>query len=157
MKLKLILYTCLLIGLVSCSLEKSYISPLGNMLVSPNVTPQSFSSTNVQNKTEIVAQSAELTNTISSFPKTSNKEVNNEVSVLKKQVKNYVYALQEHNIRAKEKAFFEIESSYKKIQRLRKKLNPEENQVVNRYLVKIKGNITKLESLNKTDSTSIKQ
>lgn len=157
MKLKLIVYSFLAIGLVSCTLEKINISPLSNMLVPQNNVSVQTLTYDVHTKTDAITYSSELTNHISSFPKTSNEEVNREVNVLRKQIKSYVYALQEHNIREQEKVFFEVESSYKRIQRLRKNLIPEEEQLINRYLVKIKGNITKLESLSKKDTASIKQ
>ena len=76
---------------------------------------------------------------------------------VKKSVKNYVYALEEYNIEARKQALFEIERSYKKIQRLRKYLSKDDNNLINRYLVRVKSNITKLETLTKPKSVSIKQ
>lgn len=156
MKLKLVFFSFFITFLVSCTLEKMNISPISNMfLPKDNTSVQGFTY-NIHTKTDIITYSSELTNHISSFPKTSSKEMNTEVNELKKRIKNYVYILQEYNIKERQKAFFEVESSYKKLQKLRKKLPYKEDQLINLYLVKIKGNITKLEALSKQDSTIIK-
>lgn len=153
MKLKKILiHIVMFLGLVSCSLEKAYISPLGNVLSSEesiNYMSNDTTGYSVKNKSEIVHYSSELTNHLSSFPKVAHPEMNKEINILKREIKNYIYAVQEHNITAKDKARLKVEVSYKKIQKLRKHLSAKEDSLVNRYLVKIKTNITKLESLNK--------
>jgi len=113
---------------------------------------------NFQDQTDAVFYSSELTNAMSTFPKLQNTAVNLEVARLKKGVRNYVYALQQYNIDARKDALDDVEKSYKKIQRLRKFLNKDDDDVINRYLVRIKSNITKLEALNKqNNSISVQQ
>ena len=95
---------------------------------------------------------------MSTFPKFKNSAVNDEVAVLKKYIKDYVYALQVYNIDEKAQALDRVERSYKKIQKLRNFLNSDDDNVINRYLVRIKSNIAKLESINNSsESISIQQ
>lgn len=99
---------------------------------------------------ELIKYTAELTNTTSSFPKFSDEDVNKEISRLKFNVSEYVYAVKEFNRTGKEKAFYNYENSYKKIQRLRNRLSPDEQNILNRFMVNIKTNITLVESLKST-------
>ncbi|MGP1501812.1 hypothetical protein [Bergeyella cardium] len=156
--IKYFTYLLIPILLVSCTLEKASISPMGASLNSfPSETKVASTNKKSKDKSEIIYYSSELTNQVSRFPKFKSNAVNKEVLNLKKSVKNYVYALQEYNIEARKQALFEIERSYKKIQRLRKYLSKDDNNLINRYLVRVKSNITKLETLTKPKSVSIKQ
>ena len=76
--------------------------------------------------------------------------MNEEVLALKFTISEYLYAVKEHNMIGKEKSFFNYEKSYKKLQKLKNKLNPEEQDILNRFLVKIKTNISLIESLKDT-------
>lgn len=103
---------------------------------------------NLKEKNMELFYASELTNQVSSFPKFENDAVNKEVGNLKYNVKDYVYAIQEYNLVGRTKAFSNIEKSYKKLQKLRTYLNADDNETINRYLVRIKGNINQLEILN---------
>lgn len=139
---------------ISCSTEK--VMPFdGDSISLTSLTPVNR---NFKEQSDVIFYSSEITNLISTFPKLKNKAVNDEVNNLKIYIKDYIYASQEYNVNARNKASFGIEKSYKKIQKLRKYLDKDEDDIVNRYLVRIKGNITKLEALqNNPDSISIKQ
>ena len=134
-----------LFSLVSCASEKYNTSPIAN----------SISGSTISNKTidELATNSinnninaSEITNLISSFPKINNNAVNDEISVLKINLQNYLYAYEAYNIDGKNRALSSIEKSYRKIQKLKNFLNTDEREVVNRYLVRIKTNISVLES-----------
>lgn len=146
----------ILTSLASCSTEKITFSPVGGNLSSLNsATPLNR---NFKEKSDVVFYSSELTNQMSTFPKFKNSAVNEEVAVLKKYIKDYVYALQVYNIDEKAQALDRVERSYKKIQKLRNFLNSDDDNVINRYLVRIKNNIAKLESINNnSESISIQQ
>lgn len=146
----------ILTTLASCSTEKITFSPVGGNLSSLNsATPLNR---NFKEKSDVVFYSSELTNQMSTFPKFKNSAVNEEVAVLKKYIKDYVYALQVYNIDEKAQALDRVERSYKKIQKLRNFLNSDDDNVINRYLVRIKSNIAKLESINNnSESISIQQ
>lgn len=89
---------------------------------------------------------AEITNLSSSFPVFGHKSVDKEVDNLKINLNNYIYAIENFNIRGKERSVKAVEESYKKLQHFRKKLTPDQDEVMNRYLVRIKTNMTILES-----------
>lgn len=149
--MKLLKFLGILLIVSSCSTEKLSLSPISETLnnskaapVNINTFPGKFTT-----KTGTDFYSAELSNQISTFPKFKNSALNAEVSKLKFYVKEYVYAVQAYNLVGQESAFYNIEKSYKKIQKLRKYLNTSEDEVINRYLVRIKSNISQLESLKK--------
>lgn len=153
--MKLFLYSFIIIFMfTSCTSEKVTVSPMTGILSSePAVVNRNF-----QDQSDVIFYSSELTNSMSTFPKFQNTAVNEEVSRLRTAVKSYIYALQQYNIDNRKEALEDVENSYKKIQRLRKFLNQDDNDVINRYLVRIKSNITKLESLSKQkNSISVQQ
>ena len=88
----------------------------------------------------------EITNLIATFPRFNNTAVDKEVFLLKEQLQNYLYAYEAYNLEGKNRALKNIEKRYKKIQQLRKFLNTDDDEVINRYLVRIKTNISTLES-----------
>lgn len=142
-----ILIFCLLL---SCTADKINLSPVGNSLDSNNTGSYSFSE-----RKNLILYSSEITNLVSSFPKFRNEAVNAEVKVLKYHLKDYIGAMEAYNINGLNIAQRNFEKSYKKLQKLRKFLNPDEDQVLNRYLVRIKTNMTLLASDIPKDSTSI--
>lgn len=149
--MKLLKLLGILLAVTSCSTEKLSLSPISQSIndskaipVNLNTFPGTFTA-----KTGIEFYSAELSNQISTFPRFQNSALNAEVSKLKFNVKEYVYAVQSFNIVGQESALFNIEKSYRKIQQLRKYLSTPEDEVINRYLVRIKSNISQLESLKK--------
>ncbi len=137
-------YIFILISLlvaVSCSVEKINLSPVNDLPSGNN--PDSFSYN--QGK-EIIVYSSEITNLTATFPKFKNDAVNAEVANLKYQLKDYIGALEAYNINGMTHAQRRFEKSYKKLQNLRKYLNSDDDQVLNRYLVRIKTNMSLLEN-----------
>lgn len=132
---------------MSCASEKiTTLSPIGK--VEDGFSTMSYgarSSTNIH--------AAEITNLIASFPKLRNDAANNEINKLKTHLKNYIYALDSYNMIERAKILRKVESSYKNVQKLRKYLNPDDDQIINRYLVRIKTNISSIEAT--FDDTSI--
>lgn len=140
---------CLL--LVSCSVEKVSVSPATALLSEVSYDTFADAADDIETKIEFINYSSEINNTFqNSLISFSKKEVNEEVSALKFTISEYLYAVKEHNMVGKEKSFFNYEKSYKKLQKLKNKLNPEEQDTLNRFLVKIKTNITLIESLKDT-------
>lgn len=130
-----------IIGLISCSVEKINLSPL-----SGNLADTSSPSSVLRTRPEQNVSAAELSNLIASFPKFRNDAVNTEVIHLKGHLRNYIYALDEYNLVERNKALRNFEKSYKNLQKLRKFLNRDEDEVINRYLVKLKKNVYIIES-----------
>ena len=140
---------CLL--LVSCSVEKVSVSPATALLSEVSYDTFADAADGIETKIEFINYSSEINNAFqNSLISFSKKEVNEEVSALKFTISEYLYAVKEHNTIGKEKSFFNYEKSYKKLQKLKNKLNPEEQDTLNRFLVKIKTNITLIESLKDT-------
>lgn len=143
-----IVFCSIILG--SCATDKVNLSPFSNNLTQvSSKTPKQMVNA-VGTNVELIKYTAELTNTTSSFPKFSDEDVNKEISRLKFNVSEYVYAVKEFNRTGKEKAFYNYENSYKKIQRLRNRLSPDEQNILNRFMVNIKTNITLVESLKST-------
>ena len=140
---------CLL--LVSCGIEKVSVSPATALLSEVSYDTFADAANGIETKIEFINYSSEINNAFqNSLISFSKKEVNEEVSALKFTISEYLYAVKEHNTIGKEKSFFNYEKSYKKLQKLKNKLNPEEQDTLNRFLVKIKTNITLIESLKDT-------
>ncbi|WP_175620755.1 hypothetical protein [Chryseobacterium schmidteae] len=129
----------------SCATEKLNLSPLSNTFSSDSKSVDSENSKSISiNITENV-NASEITNLISTFPKFTNTAVNDEVSTLKYTLQNYLYAVAAGNNSGKNKTIRNLEKSYKNIQKLRKYLKKDEDEVLNRYLVRLKTNITVIE------------
>lgn len=144
-------FVVIIVLLLSCSSEKVTLSPIYNSF--SNETPQKPTRfpDRFNDKTGEVFYASELLSHISTFPKFQNTALNDEVIHLKHNIKEYVYAVQSYNLTKQEKSLYNIEKSYKKIQRLRKYLNKNDDEIINRYLVRIKSNISQLQTL-KQDS-----
>ncbi len=142
-------YIATAILLLSCSAEKMNLSPLANSGNEPMVEYRSFGYGERKNLT---LYSSEITNLIATFPKFRNDAVNAEVAQLKYHLKDYIGAMHSYNINGLDVAQRNFERSYKKLQKLRKYLKPEDDQVLNRYLVRIKTNMTFLDSSIVKDS-----
>ena len=134
---------------VSCSSEKISLSPVYDNLSSSNSVSIKKFPDKFNEKTGQIFYTSELSSQISTFPKFENTALNKEVSKLKYHIKEYVYAIEAYNLVGQENSIGEIEKSYRKIQKLRKFLKPKDDDVINRYLVRIKSNITQLESIKK--------
>lgn len=142
-------YILILLLALSCSAEKINLSPVGGM----SLQSSSYSYSERKN---LIVYSSEISNLISSFPKFKNDAVNLEVVNLKYHLKDYIGAIEAYNINGLNNAQRNFEKSYKKLQKLRKYLNADDDQVLNRYLVRIKTNMTFLESNISKDPASIK-
>ena len=140
-------YTLLLLLTLSCSAEKINLSPVGISSGQNNVYSYS-------ERKNIIVYSSEITNLLTSFPKFRNDSVNAEITKLKYHIKDYIGAMEAYNVNGLNIAQRNFEKSYKKLQNLRKFLNEDEDQILNRYLVRIKTNMTFLESNISKDSTS---
>lgn len=104
---------------------------------------------------EKISYASTISNLVATFPKFKNDAVNSEVKNLKQDLMGYLNALQTYNNKEKEQSIKHFESSYKKIQKLRKYVNPDDDQVLNRYLVKIKTNINLLEAIDSKESRDV--
>ena len=143
-------YALLLLIIISCSAEKINLSPISNSL-----TQSSDNSTyNLGDRKDLIVYSSEITNLISSFPKFKNDAVNSEVKNLKIYLKEYIEAMESYNMTALYQSQRKFEKSYRKLQKLRKFLNSDEDGVLSRYLVRIKTNISQLDNLIPKDSLS---
>ena len=141
-------YTLLLLIALSCSAEKINLSPIGTMSSSSEIYSYS-------ERKNLIVYSSEISNLITSFPKFKNDAVNEEVGKLKYYLKDYIGAMEAYNMNGLNTSQRNFEKSYKKLQKLRKYLNKDDDQVLNRYLVRIKTNMTFLESNISKDSTAI--
>ncbi|PZU83695.1 MAG: hypothetical protein DI529_12320 [Chryseobacterium sp.] len=104
---------------------------------------------------EAIVYASSISNLVSTFPKFRNDAVNREVGSLKNSLTDYLNAIREFNQSEKHKAIGDFEKYYKKIQKLRKFMTKDDDEVLNRYMVKIKTNINLLEaSQSKTIETS---
>ena len=138
-------YTLIMFLALSCSAEKINLSPIGAMSGSSAIY-------SYDDRKNLIVYSSEITNLVASFPKFRSDAVNAEVTKLKYHLKDYIGAMEAYNINGLNRAQRNFEKSYKKLQTLRKYLNSDEDQVLNRYLVRIKTNMTFLESNVSKDS-----
>lgn len=140
----------LLVGIIlitiSCSTESSIVSD-NSIEIAPGVV-KSISP-------EKISYASTISNLVSTFPKFKNDALNSEVKVLKKNLTDYLNAIQTYGSSEKKEAITHFESSYKKIQKLRKFINSDDDQVLNRYLVKIKTNINLLEAVDGKESRDV--
>lgn len=144
--MKKILFYALIIcfTLTNCAVEKLNMSPLNSTISTGNDSGSLESRLGRAMQNNVNA--AEITNLISTFPKFRNDGVNLEVSRLKQHLQNYLYAYGAYDINGKNRNLREIERTYKKIQRLRQYLNKDEDEIINRYLVRLKTNLSELET-----------
>lgn len=136
-----------LLILTSCVAEKSNISPITSTMSKESKGSDAADLTDafsINIKKNINA--AEITNLVGSFPRFSNSRLNAEVSVLKYSLQNYLYAIDVDNVDGKKKSLKKVRKAYQDIQKLRKFLNYNDNEVINRYLVRIKTNIDVIEN-----------
>lgn len=141
------------IGLVlivsSCTAEKINLSPLGNSFMQGNMVASTYT---LGEKKDLIIYSSEITNLLSTFPKFQNNAVNLEVKNLKTHLKDYIGALESYDHKGISRSNRKFEQSYRNLQNLRKYLNGDDDEVLNRYLVKIKSNISRLNDSLPKDS-----
>ena len=137
-KLNLSCILLLLLTTLSCSVEKTNISPIGDSFSStnPKIAPYTLSE-----KKKLIVYSSEVSNLISSIPKFKNDAVNAEVLTLKTHLKHYLTGINTRNEKEIKSALKSYEKSYKKLQNLKNYLKQSENDVLNRYLVRLKTNM----------------
>lgn len=145
-------YCLIILLLISCSVEKINFSPIGDSAEKSSDNQSNYTLTERKN---LIFYSSEITNLIATFPKFKNDAVNYEVAVLKLHLKDYLGAMEEYNLKGLKTAEKKFEKSYKNLQKLRKYLQKDEDEVLNRYLVRIKINMSQLNSNIPQDSISI--
>ena len=110
-------------------------------------TTKEFSE-DAEKNVELIKYTAELTNTTAEIPTFKNEALNNEVSILKQNVEQYVNAIKLKNKIAKKNAYKNYQTTYKKIQVTKNQASPEEQELLNRFLVKIKTDIALIDTFN---------
>jgi hypothetical protein len=144
---RLIFFGVLLIITSSCASEKPNFSPLSNSFYSD--TKGSDSDRGLKKSIDINIRenvnASEISNLIATFPKFKDAKLNEEVTALKYSLQNYLYAIDANNVAGKNRSIKSFEKSYKKIQKLRQNLNKDDDEVLNRYLVRLKTNISVIE------------
>lgn len=148
MKKKISLLLLLLL-MQSCAVERVNLSPLSDSF-STYSTSSFISSTGKSLST--VGYTSELTNTLSQFPLFGNEKLNREIGGMKQHVSDYVYAVKKDQSSEKTKAYKNFSVSYKKIQHLKEELSIEDTELLNRYLVKIKTNISLIDAITFPDT-----
>lgn len=139
----------LIILLTSCSVEKVNLSPLSNNFSNFNTT-NTFAESSYKS-VQTVGYTSELTNVISEFPVFNHAKLNTEVYKLKLSITDYIYAIKQENHLEKSNAYKKYTDAYKNIQKLKAELSKEELELLNRFLVKIKTNISLIDSINITE------
>lgn len=127
-----------------------------NSAASEQVHSDMLSDTYAYLSPEAIVYASSISNLVATFPKFRNDAVNKEVSSLKSSLSDYLGAVREFNQFSKHQSLEDFEKYYKKIQKLRKFMVKDDDEVLNRYMVKIKTNINLLEaSQSKTEEISM--
>lgn len=127
-----------------------------NSAASEQVHSDMLSDTYAYLSPEAIVYASSISNLVATFPKFRNDAVNKEVSSLKNSLTEYLTSVRDFNLSEKHKSLDEFERYYKKIQKLRKFMVKDDDEVLNRYMVKIKTNINLLEaSQSKTEEISM--
>lgn len=146
-------FSCILLLLLicSCTVENINLSPLSDTssTVSGKKPPYTL-----KDRKKLIVYSSEITSLIGSFPRFRSDAVNSEVVNLKYYLKEYITAMEAYNTKGLNTSHRKFEKSYKKLQNLRKYLNKDEDAVLNRYLVRIKTNMTFIDAIIPQDSLS---
>ncbi|WP_379965786.1 hypothetical protein [Epilithonimonas sp. UC225_85] len=127
-----------------------------NSAASEQVHSDLLSDTYAYLSPEAIVYASSISNLVATFPKFRNDAINREVSSLKVSLSDYLGAVRDFNQSTKHKSLEDFEKYYKKIQKLRKFMTKDDDEVLNRYMVKIKTNINLLEaSQSKTEEVSM--
>ncbi|WP_407403629.1 hypothetical protein [Chryseobacterium sp.] len=147
--MKQLFLVAILVAIVntSCATEKLNTSPLSSNFYSEAKTAQAEIESNNEININIRdnVNASEITNLISTFPNFKNKGLNEQIQILKYNLQNYLYAIDAGNRSGKNRNIKSVEKSYKNIQKLRSSLDNDDNELLNRYLVKIKTNVSVIE------------
>lgn len=145
--MKRLLFFGVLLFITSCATEKQNFSPLSTGFYSETKGSDSDkgsgNSININVKSNVNA--SEISNLIATFPKFKNTALNSEIITLKYSLQNYLYAIDADNLGGKNKALKDFEKSYKKVQKLRQNINKDDDEILNRYLVRLKTNVSAIE------------
>ena len=144
-------YIVIFFLIVSCSAEKINLSPVAGLSSGSKVNQSTYS---LKERKNLIVYASEITNLMASFPKFSSEAVNKELVQLNYHLKDYIGAIEAYNMNGLAIAERNFERSYKKLQKLRKFLNQDEDEVLNRYLVRIKTNLSILNNNIPKDSLS---
>ncbi|KMQ68075.1 hypothetical protein ACM39_09450 [Chryseobacterium sp. FH2] len=144
---RLFFFGIILIITSSCATEKLNFSPLSNSFYSESKgdTDKKGLKKSIEINIKENVNASEISNLISTFPRFKNIDVNEQVTELKYSLQNYLYAIDAGNISGKDRAIKSFEKSYKKIQKIRQHLSQDDDEVLNRYLVRLKTNINVIE------------
>ena len=124
----------------SCSVEKENLSPTKSIFDEI----QSYTPKNIQQEIE---NQSNFTNSFKEVKNLSYPAINPEIYNLQFYITEFIYATQAYNDIDKEKAFSKYEKAYKKVQKLKNKLPDEEQQRLNQFLVKVKTNMSLIETI----------
>ena len=128
----------------SCSVEKLKLSPLANSFSNTNSVYSASSKTSESINT--INYTSELSNLLSEFPIFSNKTMNSEIYKLKFYITDYLYAIKQKDVISKNDAYELYKKTFVNIQKLKDKLPEDELELLNRFMAKVKTNITLIES-----------
>ncbi|MEC5157439.1 hypothetical protein [Chryseobacterium sp. MP_3.2] len=142
-------YIGLILIVSSCTAEKINLSPIANSFTQGNMVASTYT---LGEKKDLIIYSSEITNLISTFPKFRNNAVNLEIKNLQTHLKDYIGALESYDNSGISRSNRKFEQSYRNLQNLRKNLNGDDDEVLNRYLVKIKTNMSRLNNFIPKDS-----
>lgn len=136
--------------LMSCAVEKPNLSPLSNNF-------SSFSNVNsitgnYYQSLEKVNYAAELTNILSEFPVFKNSKLNAEIYKLKLSITDYIYSVKQENVLEKSNAYKKYRDAFKNIQTLKLQLPKDQLELLNRFLAKVKTNMSLIDSINSTET-----
>ena len=130
----------------SCSVEKENLSPTTSIFDEiQSYTPKNIQQ-EIENQSNFILYSSEITNSFKAVKNLSYPIINSEISNLQFYITEFIYATQASHI-DKEKAFSKYEKAYKKVQKLKNKLPDEEQQRLNQFLVKVKTNMSLIETI----------
>lgn len=135
----------------SCSVEKVNLSPLSNSFTSYSLGTSNLVE-NSSKSFDKVNYVSEITNTLSEFPTFEFQNLNAEIYKMKLYISDYIYAIKQNDTESKSKAYKNFTSTYKNIQNLKSNLSSDEIELLNRYLVKIKTNISLIDSIDITET-----
>lgn len=140
----LILLILLSIIIVSCSTEKiAFLSEIGgkqNLIDFQKDISQNINKVNYM---------SELSDIVSYIPEFKNEKINKAIEKTKFDITDYIYAIREYNRVGEERSFDRLQSDFKKLTKFKNLMSEDEYEVLMRYLVKIKSNISLLKSNQK--------
>lgn len=132
---------------ISCNTEKINLSPIDTSSIASSFSNAKISnSTTYTQRVDNIGYASEITNTSAMLPKFGNEKVNNEVEKFKFYLKEYIHGMEAGNTKGMERAYTQYEASYKTLQILKLKLSSDEAEILNRYLVRTKTNMSNLEN-----------